>query len=1179
MKPRPSPVSFSPSLKQESGSVIAISTSKIDNRKSSLENVALFGKDPLPRIVDVQPLLRGEYAEQAGARIYRRTEDDNVTVTDEPFYPFFFVSDPQMLRGLPRERFRLQQFDGDNFFRYVVAFQNWGDYWDGVRRVERHSETQGGRPEELYRIGSPVQQYLMQSGRSCFLDMHLADLHRMQLDIEVRSDEEFPNAERPADEVIIVALSDNRGWECVLHQRDQSEGDLLEQLVGTIREHDPDVIEGHNIFKFDLDYLRTRCNLRDVPFAVGRDGSEPRAFSSSMRFAERTVDFPAVKIAGRHVIDTYFQVMAFDVFKRDLPGYGLKESARYFGFAPEGRTYVEGGDITRLWQEDPERLLEYATDDVRETERLARHLSGSDFYLSQMVPMPYGQAARTGPASKIEALFVREYLRQKQSFPRSAWGSQSTGGYTDIFVTGVLGPIAYADVESLYPSIMLNYDVQPEGDTLALFPRLLERLTELRFETKRAMKSAATDEERGELDARQSSYKILINCFDPETEIITVDGVKNIADVEVGDLVYSLNPETLEAEIKPVTDTKSQHYEGPMVEIKTSHIDYLVTPNHRFFTSKHTSGEHQPYTWETAKEMFQDRIRRRLPPLCSLPSADDSDQFSLAVKCDELGMEYKTGPRGIKEPRRQARWQPEAYDMDDWLALVGWFVSEGTLYKSKKKEYANGNVRGVSYRITICRKKKEERSTITELLDRMGISYHAASVNGISFCSKIIYKVLERECGNGSHDRRLPEWIFSLPKYRLAHLFEALMQGDGHANGERYTTASDTLARQFVRLAKHLGRRAYPLCNDGWHRIKVKAVRGQSPTFKPRHRRKVNYEGMIHCVTVADNHTVLAGRNGKFNWCGQSFYGLLGFSLAVFNDFGEADRVTQTGQKLLRRMIGAIQEKGGRVVEADTDGVLFVPPEDARGEDAEIAFTQALTDDLPEGIRVGFDGRYRKMLSYKKKNYALLGYDDALKFKGSSLISRSNEAFGRRFTRRAVRLLLDEDVAGLHDLYMETRARIERHDWPEGARDFCRTESLKDTVEQYEQDVQNGKRPRAASYELAKRHAKRTGQPARKGDRISYYLTGQSANVTAFRNCKRAAEWDPADPDENTAYYLKRLDEFARKFEVFFDDADFRLVFSPEDLFGFNADDIEIQQREHEIADAAGEVHEDEVPF
>ena len=39
-----------------------------------------------------------------------------------------------------------------------------------------------------------------------------------------------------------------------------------------------------------------------------------------------------------------------------------------------------------------------------------------------------------------------------------------SGGYTDIFVTGVVGPVVYADVESLYPSIMLHYDVRPHAD-------------------------------------------------------------------------------------------------------------------------------------------------------------------------------------------------------------------------------------------------------------------------------------------------------------------------------------------------------------------------------------------------------------------------------------------------------------------------------------------------------------------------------------------------------------------------------------------------------------------------------------------------------------------------------------------------------------------------------------------
>jgi len=332
---------------------------------------------------------------------------------------------------------------------------------------------------------------------------------------------------------------------------------------------------------------------------------------------------------------------------------------------------------------------------------------------------------------------------------------------------------------------------------------------------------------------------------------------------------------------------------------------------------------------------------------------------------------------------------------------------------------------------------------------------------------------------------------------------------------------------------------------------------------------------MIHCLTVADNHTVLAGRNRKFNWTGQSFYGLLGFGLSAFNDFEEADRVARTGQQILRQLIDEIQARGGTVIEVDTDGVLFVPPEDVRGEQAEIDYTVGLTEAMPEGIRVGFDGRFKKMLSYKKKNYALLTYDDELKFKGSSLISRSNEPFGRDFVRKAIRRLLDHDVAGLHELYVDTRDKIVNSDW-ESVERFARTETLKDTLEQYEADVEAGQRPRAATYELAREKQNRTGKPVKKGDRITYYITGDDATVTAFKHCRRAEEWDPEDPDENTAYYLKRLDEFASKFEPFFDEHDFRLVFAPEDLFGFSAEGIDIQTTRHE---SEYEDSQDEVPF
>lgn len=777
-------------------------------------DVALYGRDRTERIVGLH-LAEGD--RQQVVRLYRRLATDEVVTEDVPFYPFFFLTEIELLQGFPRERFKYQTLDGPGPYRHLVVFPSRDAYWDAVRHVERTTNTEARRPEAIYFAGSPEQQYLLQSGRTLFKGMAFEDLYRMQIDIEVYASEGgFPSASRPGDRIIIVSMSDNRGWTRLLDGRALPEKTMLQEVVRLIREKDPDVLEGHNVYAFDFAYLIARCERHGVPFAIGRDGSVPRAFPSSMRFAERSVDFPALDVAGRHVIDTYFQVMAYDVFKRDLPGYGLKAAARYFGFAPEGRTYVPGPEIPHVWDTDPERLLAYALDDVLETERLARHLSGSTFYLTQMVPMPYDQCARTGPAAKIEALFVREYLRQRHALPKSETGSQVVGGYTDVFVTGVVGPVVYADVESLYPSIMLSYDVRPKSDALGLFPDLLRKLTDLRFETKAAMKAAPDAEMRGELDARQTAYKNIIN----------------------------------------------------------------------------------------------------------------------------------------------------------------------------------------------------------------------------------------------------------------------------------------------------------------------------------------------------------------------SFYGSLGFGFSLFNDFAEADRVAATGQELLRRIIRLVRQRGGTVVEADTDGVLFIPPDGVRGEAAERAFVQELSDAMPEGIRIGFDGRFRAMLSYKKKNYALEDYDGTLKFKGSSLVSRSIERFGRRFVREAVRLLLAEDVQGLHELFLRTRDAVIAHDW-EGVESFQRTETLKETVRQYLRDVAAGKRTRAASYELAIRRAEATGQQPAKGDRISYYIAGHDANPTAFESARLAEEWDPADPDENTGYYLKRLDEFAAKFRPFFaSDHDFRLVFSPEDLFGFDPTGIALQRTERAPEDV-----EDDVPF
>jgi len=93
---------------------------------------------------------------------------------------------------------------------------------------------------------------------------------------------------------------------------------------------------------------------------------------------------------------------------------------------------------------------------------------------------------------------------------------------------------------------------------------------------------------------------------------------------------------------------------------------------------------------------------------------------------------------------------------------------------------------------------------------------------------------------------------------------------------------------------------------------------------------------------------------------------------------------------------------------------------------------------------------------------------------------------------------------------------------------------------------------RAAAYEVALS----SGRPYRAGERVVYYITGTDANVRGFENCKAAEEWDPNFPDENTAFYLRRLDELTEKFAEFFHPQDFRSIFSADELFPFESKGI-----------------------
>ncbi len=470
------------------------------------ENPALFGADPKPGIVSVEFL--------GGDRVvlYVRTPQGVVPEHDR-FEPFLFLEDPGLLPG---DALRFEPLEGPWDYRWIARFPDWAALERALRRL--HKAT-GKSPRSLdgpfYFVSDPVQQYLMITGRTLYKGMRFEDLVRLQLDIEtaVSPGFEFPNPQRDGDRITLISLCDSTGWEVSLRSDRMDEPDMIRELNRIVRERDPDVLEGHNLFNFDLPYLEARAARYGLRLEWGRDGSAARSRRSQFSAAERIIAYQRYDVHGRHIIDTLFLVQLYDVGTRELESFGLKAVARHLGVAAEDRIYVERSEISGLADTDMGRLARYGLDDVRETREVSRILGQSHFYQTQIFPLSHQNTVVRGNATRIDILLLREYLRQRHAVPKPPEKRTFPGGYTDVFVTGVVGPVVHCDVRSLYPSILLTFGIRPEKDDLGVFLRLLRDLTRMRLEARRKAREAPTPEERTFYDALQGTFKVLINSF------------------------------------------------------------------------------------------------------------------------------------------------------------------------------------------------------------------------------------------------------------------------------------------------------------------------------------------------------------------------------------------------------------------------------------------------------------------------------------------------------------------------------------------------------------------------------------------------------------------------------------------------------------------------------------------
>jgi DNA polymerase elongation subunit (family B) len=493
-----------------------------------LEDERLFGWDATPGIVSV-------WASREGITLVWRRAGGHVHCERATFRPWLFASTLADLAHLgaaaipadapggasaivnyreldappagPSYRYLLTARDGRYLERALVA--------GATRRLKRQITSLNELPNEYYRVG-PVEQYLMQTGLVYFRGLAYADLHRLQFDLETTALD--PSRGR----IFLVAIRDICGLATTLDApAPEDEPRLIAELCALIRERDPDVIENHNLFGFDLAFLEQRAAVHGISLALGRAGGPVllERLQETLAVGPEARRRTRYSVPGRELIDTLDAVRRHDFVVREMPSHSLKDVARYFGIAAPDRVYLEGAAIFDTYRQQPALVRHYALDDVAEVDGLSRRLLGAPFALAGMAPRRYERLASAGPAMGIlEPLLVRAYLRAGAALPAqaaslSAEAGLHEGGAVHLFAEGVAEHVVKADVASLYPSLMRTYQIGPSCDRLGAFLGILDRLIDLRLAHKAAAKAAEPGSiEANHHDATQAAMKILINA-------------------------------------------------------------------------------------------------------------------------------------------------------------------------------------------------------------------------------------------------------------------------------------------------------------------------------------------------------------------------------------------------------------------------------------------------------------------------------------------------------------------------------------------------------------------------------------------------------------------------------------------------------------------------------------------
>ena len=392
--------------------------------------------------------------------LVRGYEDGKHFMTREKFYPTLFVPS--------KRKTKYKTLEGD----YVESVDP-GTVRECREFIRKYSEVENFK---IYGNDRYIYQYISEKYPEEEIKFDVSKIKITTLDIEVKSENGFPDVESAAEEILLISIQDYntkqiRTWgqggfdnrqENVIYKGFNSEYELLNDFINwwMVEDNTPEVVTGWNIELYDIPYLTRRLDR-----VLGE--------KLKKRFSPwGLVTEDEIWIAGRKHI-TYdvggvTQLDYLNLYKKFT--YKAQESYRldHIANVELGQKKLDHSEFntfkdfyTQGWQ----KFVEYNIIDVELVDRLEDKMK----LIELAIVMAYDAKANYADVFSQVRMWdtiIYNYLKKRNIVippkERSDKTEKYAGAYVKEPIPGKYDWVVSFDLNSLYPHLIMQYNISPE---------------------------------------------------------------------------------------------------------------------------------------------------------------------------------------------------------------------------------------------------------------------------------------------------------------------------------------------------------------------------------------------------------------------------------------------------------------------------------------------------------------------------------------------------------------------------------------------------------------------------------------------------------------------------------------------------------------------------------------------